>query len=221
MGRSLAQGPVLALAVPLHAEERPVLRGLRGGRPQVPLAWTPPGRVFAEIRLERTAILESGRVASAWEIGATRWRVSNASGPLGPARRRWRACPRRSGTVSARAGRAPSRSARARTGRAPGSVGDRRRGAYAVAVGNARPRRALARSRRRFAGRPAVVVARPGDDGGMVRGHGQVGVVSESPRAVDRPPGSHGSRASNPRMPSWSGSVPRPSCGGGVGRRGR
>ena len=32
----------------------------------VPLAWTPPGRVFAEIRLERSAILESGRVASAW-----------------------------------------------------------------------------------------------------------------------------------------------------------
>ena len=26
--------------------------------------------MFAEIRLERTAILESGRVASAWEIGA-------------------------------------------------------------------------------------------------------------------------------------------------------
>ena len=33
---------------------------------QVPFAWTPPGRVFAELRLERTAILESGRVASAW-----------------------------------------------------------------------------------------------------------------------------------------------------------
>src|SRR4029450_6665947 len=32
----------------------------------VPLAWTPPGRVFAELRLERTAILESGRVVNAW-----------------------------------------------------------------------------------------------------------------------------------------------------------
>src|SRR4029450_1509649 len=32
----------------------------------VPLAWTPPGRVFAELQLERTAILESGRVVNAW-----------------------------------------------------------------------------------------------------------------------------------------------------------
>src|SRR4030095_16564846 len=32
---------------------------------QVPLAWTPPGRVFAEIRLERSAIVDSGRLTSA------------------------------------------------------------------------------------------------------------------------------------------------------------
>jgi hypothetical protein len=51
---------------------------------QVPLAWTPPGRVFAEIRVERSAIVESGRLTSAWgEWGDTlegveRFRASNA-----------------------------------------------------------------------------------------------------------------------------------------------
>ena len=33
---------------------------------RVPLAWTPPGRVFAEISLDRGAVLESGAVVSRW-----------------------------------------------------------------------------------------------------------------------------------------------------------
>ncbi|MFL5768068.1 MAG: hypothetical protein ACJ758_09540, partial [Actinomycetota bacterium] len=33
---------------------------------RVPLAWTPPGRVFAEISLDRGAVIENGAVVSRW-----------------------------------------------------------------------------------------------------------------------------------------------------------
>jgi hypothetical protein len=33
---------------------------------RVPLAWTPPGRVFAEIAIDRGAVIEAGRVVSCW-----------------------------------------------------------------------------------------------------------------------------------------------------------
>ena len=107
-GRSVARGPLLALAGFRFTQKNArFFAGYAVDAHQVPLAWSPPGRVFAEIRLERTATLQSG-------IGARRSRASNASAPIGSARRRWRACPRGSGTAWVRAGRAPSRSARAR-----------------------------------------------------------------------------------------------------------
>ena len=66
-GRSIAQGPLLALAGFRFTQKNArFFAGYAVDAHQVPLAWSPPGRVFAEIRLERTAILESGRVASAW-----------------------------------------------------------------------------------------------------------------------------------------------------------
>jgi nitroimidazol reductase NimA-like FMN-containing flavoprotein (pyridoxamine 5'-phosphate oxidase superfamily) len=65
--RSLAQGPVLALAGFRFTQKNSLFfAGYAVDAHHVPLAWTPPGRVFAEIRLERTVILESGRVESAW-----------------------------------------------------------------------------------------------------------------------------------------------------------
>jgi nitroimidazol reductase NimA-like FMN-containing flavoprotein (pyridoxamine 5'-phosphate oxidase superfamily) len=66
-GRSVAQGPLLALAGFRFTQKNArFFAGYAVDAHQVPLAWSPPGRVFAEIRLERTATLESGRVASAW-----------------------------------------------------------------------------------------------------------------------------------------------------------
>ena len=37
---------------------------------RVPLAWTPPGRVFVEVRLERTALIRRGDVVDAWKRDA-------------------------------------------------------------------------------------------------------------------------------------------------------
>ena len=66
-GRSVVQGPLLALAgLRFTQKNARFFAGYAVDAHHVPLAWTPPGRVFAEIRFERTAIVESGRVASAW-----------------------------------------------------------------------------------------------------------------------------------------------------------
>ena len=66
-GRSLSQGPVLALAGFRFTQKNArFFAGYAVDAHQVPLAWTPPGRVFAEIRLERSAIVGSGSVTSAW-----------------------------------------------------------------------------------------------------------------------------------------------------------
>jgi nitroimidazol reductase NimA-like FMN-containing flavoprotein (pyridoxamine 5'-phosphate oxidase superfamily) len=87
-GRSLSQGPVLALAGFRFTQKNArFFAGYAVDAHQVPLAWTPPGRVFAEIRLERSAIVDSGRLTSAWgEWGDTlegveRFRASNAVAP--------------------------------------------------------------------------------------------------------------------------------------------
>ena len=66
-GRSVAQGPVLGLAGFRFTQKNArFFAGYAMDAHHIPLAWTPPGRVFAEIRVERSAIVESGRVASAW-----------------------------------------------------------------------------------------------------------------------------------------------------------
>jgi nitroimidazol reductase NimA-like FMN-containing flavoprotein (pyridoxamine 5'-phosphate oxidase superfamily) len=84
-GRSLSQGPVLALAgVRFTQKNAKFFAGYAVDAHRVPLAWTPPGRVFAEIRLQRSAIVESGRLTSAWGDwgdtleGVERFRASNA-----------------------------------------------------------------------------------------------------------------------------------------------
>jgi Pyridoxamine 5'-phosphate oxidase len=51
---------------------------------RVPLAWTPPGRVFVEIVLERAALLDAGEVRARW--GA--WDASLGTGETFRARRR-------------------------------------------------------------------------------------------------------------------------------------
>jgi Pyridoxamine 5'-phosphate oxidase len=66
-GRSLANSPLLAIAgLRFTQKNGRFFAGYAVDAHHVPLAWTPPGRVFAEIRLERTAIVERDRVASAW-----------------------------------------------------------------------------------------------------------------------------------------------------------
>ncbi|HET8526933.1 MAG TPA: pyridoxamine 5'-phosphate oxidase family protein [Actinomycetota bacterium] len=84
-GRSVAQGPLLALAgFRFTRKNARFFAGYAVDAHHVPLAWTPPGRVFAEIRLERTAILESGRVANVWGVwgdtleGVGRFRAATA-----------------------------------------------------------------------------------------------------------------------------------------------
>jgi nitroimidazol reductase NimA-like FMN-containing flavoprotein (pyridoxamine 5'-phosphate oxidase superfamily) len=66
-GRSLANSPLLAVAgLRFTQKNARFFAGYAMDAHQVPLAWTPPGRVFAEIRLERSAIVERDRDTSAW-----------------------------------------------------------------------------------------------------------------------------------------------------------
>lgn len=88
-GRSLSHGPLLALAGARFTRKNArFFAGYAVDAHQVPLAWTPPGRVFAEIRIERTAVLDGGRVSGAWGEwgddveGAERFRASRAGEPV-------------------------------------------------------------------------------------------------------------------------------------------
>ena len=66
-GRSIVQGPLLALAGARFTQKNArFFAGYAVDAHHVPLAWTPPGRVFAEIRFERSAVVASGRIESAW-----------------------------------------------------------------------------------------------------------------------------------------------------------
>jgi hypothetical protein len=111
-GRSLANSPLLAVAgLRFTQKNARFFAGYAMDAHQVPLAWTPPGRVFAEIRLERSAIVERDRDTSAWGAwgdtveGTERFRaVRSGESPLsvlpepirerlgtsGAARSRWR-----------------------------------------------------------------------------------------------------------------------------------
>jgi len=180
-GRSVAQVPVLALAgFRFTRKNARFFAGYAVDAHQVPLAWSPPGRVFAEIRLERTAILESGRVATAWgEWGDTLEGVE-----------RFRA---------ARAGASPLAGVPERIRDGLGESGE---GALAIATGDgpvvlpvrwaidgggvyaAAPSEALALAAPSRAPAVALQVDLPSSwraramMGAMIRGHGQVGVVS-------------------------------------------
>lgn len=66
-GRSFAHSPLLAVAgLRFTQKNARFFAGYAVDAHHVPLTWTPPGRVFAEIRIERSAILSLGSVASVW-----------------------------------------------------------------------------------------------------------------------------------------------------------
>ena len=87
-GRSFSHGPLLALAGTRFTRKNArFFAGYAVDANHVPLAWTPPGRVFAEIRIERWAVLDRGRIASAWGEwgdaveGTERFRAARAGEP--------------------------------------------------------------------------------------------------------------------------------------------
>lgn len=180
-GRSVAQGPVLALAgLRFTQKNSRFFAGYAMDAHRVPLAWTPPGRIFAEIRLERTAILESGRVASAWGAwgdtleGVDRFRAARAG-----------ASPMASVPEVIRGGLGESGEGALALGTGEGPVVLPVRwaidggGVYAAA-----PSETLALAAPSRAPAVALQVDLPSSwraramMGAMIRGHGQVGVVS-------------------------------------------
>lgn len=89
-GRSVRAAPLLALAAARFTRKNArFFAGYAVDAHRVPLAWTPPGRVFAELRIERTALVEDGLLARTWgDWGSTvlshdRFRASRTGrGPL-------------------------------------------------------------------------------------------------------------------------------------------
>ncbi len=66
-GRSMREGAIIVLAAERFIRKNArFFAGYAVDAHRVPLAWAPPGRVFAELRVERSAILEAGRVVNAW-----------------------------------------------------------------------------------------------------------------------------------------------------------
>ena len=66
-GRSFRESPAIALAAARYTRKNArFFAGYAVDANHVPLAWTPPGRVFAELRIERSAMIEGDRIASAW-----------------------------------------------------------------------------------------------------------------------------------------------------------
>jgi len=88
-GRAIAETPTLALATARFTRKNArFFAGYAVDAHRVPLAWAPPGRVFADLRWERVALIRDGVVARTWG----RW------GGSVPSRERFRAT---------RAGRGP------------------------------------------------------------------------------------------------------------------
>jgi hypothetical protein len=66
-GRSLRNGPLLALAtVRFTRKNTRFFAGYAVDASRVPLAWTPPGRVFVELTVDRTALLEEASRQRTW-----------------------------------------------------------------------------------------------------------------------------------------------------------
>jgi len=62
-GRALREGPTLAVATARFTMKNArFFAGYAVDARHVPLAWTPPGRVFAELSIERAALIEDGSV---------------------------------------------------------------------------------------------------------------------------------------------------------------
>lgn len=91
-GRSLRNGPLLALAaVRFTRKNTRFFAGYAVDASRVPFAWTPPGRVFVELTIDRTAILDDAfgpRTWGDWPVGAAsldRFRaVRTGETPLAP-----------------------------------------------------------------------------------------------------------------------------------------
>jgi len=73
-GRSLRNGPLLArAAVRFTRKNTRFFAGYALDASRVPLAWTPPGRVFVELTVDRTALLDEAsrtRTWGDWPLGA-------------------------------------------------------------------------------------------------------------------------------------------------------
>ena len=66
-GRSVRGAPLLALATARFTRKNArFFAGYAVDARQVPLAWTPPGRVTAELRVERSALIRDDIVISSW-----------------------------------------------------------------------------------------------------------------------------------------------------------
>jgi nitroimidazol reductase NimA-like FMN-containing flavoprotein (pyridoxamine 5'-phosphate oxidase superfamily) len=66
-GRSLRRGPLLALAaVRFTRKNTRFFAGYAVDASRVPLAWTPPGRVFVELSIGRTALLDDASRLRTW-----------------------------------------------------------------------------------------------------------------------------------------------------------
>jgi hypothetical protein len=66
-GRSIRETPAIALAAARYTKKNArFFAGYAVDANHVPLAWTPPGRVFAELRIERSAMIDGDRISSAW-----------------------------------------------------------------------------------------------------------------------------------------------------------
>lgn len=64
---SLASAPLLALAAArFTGKNARFFAGYAVDAPRIPLAWTPPGRVFVELSIERVALIEDGRPPRVW-----------------------------------------------------------------------------------------------------------------------------------------------------------
>jgi hypothetical protein len=84
-GRSVREGMMIALAAARFTRKNArFFAGYAVDAHRVPLAWTPPGRVFAELRLDRSATLEAGRPVGSWGTwgndvsGTERFRATRA-----------------------------------------------------------------------------------------------------------------------------------------------
>jgi nitroimidazol reductase NimA-like FMN-containing flavoprotein (pyridoxamine 5'-phosphate oxidase superfamily) len=88
--RSMREGPLVALAAARFTRKNArFFAGYAVDAPRVPLAWTPPGRVFVELRPERLVRIEEGRPVRGWLGGGgappvptrDRFRVARAGSP--------------------------------------------------------------------------------------------------------------------------------------------
>ncbi len=85
-GRSLREAPLVSLAAARFTMRNArFFAGYAVDAHEVPFAWTPPGRVFAELRLEELTVFRDGRPVGAGEldgIGALeRFRAARAGDP--------------------------------------------------------------------------------------------------------------------------------------------